>query len=116
MRCVTAALRSCLHYASRPTISPSFRMISSLPMAHTTETPTDIEQQGGFDFTSGSMGEEGSASPRSYKQFMEQIGEQYRHAGPQRWLGQKTVEYPLFAESSSYSHSCLSALSHEFLI
>jgi len=78
-------------------------------MAHTTETPTDIEQQGGFDFTSGSMGEEGSASPRSYKQFMEQIGEQYRHAGPQiqRWLGQKTVEYPLFAESSP-SHSSLS--------
>ena len=62
------------------------------------------------------MGEEGSASPRSYKQFMEQIGEQYRHAEPQGWLRQKTVKYSVFAESPSCSHSLLSALSDEFLI
>ena len=117
--CVTATLRSCLRYASRPAMSSGstlfsqVRTISSVPTSHATETPAGIEQQDALDITSESMGEEGSASPRSYKQFMEQIGEQYRHAGPQSWLGQKVVE---FVESSSCSHSFLSALSHESLI
>jgi len=46
-------------------------------------------------------------SPADIEQ--QRVSKKYLRAGPQiqRWLGQKTVEYPLFAESSP-SHSSLS--------
>lgn len=65
--------------------------------ASTSRQASETDAAQGFDVSDNlvtePMAEEGSETPRSYRQFLQQIGYQYRDARPRNWLGGVVVKY-----------------------
>lgn len=89
MHCLAPTLRSCFHCVVRPWIS-SPTVLTRRPYSLSSQGP-NAEVDVIDDLQPESMGGEGNEKPRSYRQFMDKLGYQYRFARPQNWLGRNVV-------------------------
>jgi len=100
MHRLAAALRSCSRFPARSVTSTSTailcRSIAASASRHASEAPpTDeaVESESFGNVAAEPMAEEGGETPRSYRQFLQQIGHQYRYASGKSWLGGDVVKY-----------------------
>ena len=86
-RRLAPAFKSCLLSVSRPITSSVHRRAESSPPS-TLEIEEDDEEDDFQDILT-----QRESGPASYRQFLEQIGDEYKFAAPQLWLGDKVVEF-----------------------
>lgn len=105
MHRLAPTFRSSIHCVVRPWASSSTvlaRRFASSGEVLSGETSSDnvIEEEGVIDNIQPELiGEEGGETPRSYRQFMDTIGYQYRFATPRNWLGRNGVKPLVFSVS-----------------
>ena len=114
MHRLAPAFRTCFRCAARPwVISP--RVLARRPLTSSSQglpgetfTADLIEEPDVIgDFETGSMGDEGSETPRSYRAFMDKIGSEYRFARPQKWLSRNAVKCLIVLLFNVDSFPCL---------
>ena len=130
-RRLASTFKSCVFSVARPVASASNVMqhrglISSAPRrAELPSSPTsDVGEQASNDSVDEDMDlsdlmteQRGNdTGPASYRQFLEEIGYKYKFASPQRWLGNRIVEFvhSFHADDRIVHHrTSVIAISHE---